>query len=331
MMTSLEHLVTVGETMGAVVPDPVGPFEAAQAFRVLTAGAESNVAACAVQLGLSSSWASRLGDDPAGRRVLATIAGYGVDVSRVELTSGAPTGLLLKDPGPDATRVHYYRSGSAASRLSLADLDGLLADLPAATALHTSGVTAALSESCAALVDRIVVGRATGAALVSIDVNHRPALWGGRSAPAELHRLADASDVCFVGLDEASALWGSATPEAVRQTLPNPRLLVVKDGAVGATVFEGDRRIRVAALATLVREPVGAGDAFAGGFLAAYARSGDSRFAARVGHVSAGAVLRSSDDVATQPSLESLEELLALSDSQWTEWAQTPPSRGEAL
>lgn len=320
--TPFRHLVAVGETMAAVAPDPAVPLAEAESFRIVAAGAESNVAACAAQLGLSSSWVSRLGDDPLGRRIVAALAACGVDTSRVQFASDAPTGVMLKDPSGATTGVHYYRAGSAASRMSPSDVPALFASLPDGAVLHASGVTPALSEGCRRLVENLVVERSTAAALVSFDVNHRPALWAGRSAAIELLRLADASDVCFVGLDEAHALWDTLDASAVRRVLARPRLLVVKDGATGVTVFDADRRIDVAARPTAIVEAVGAGDAFAGGFLAAFAASGDPRFAARVGHVTAGNVLRSTSDVVSQPALPELAGLADLTDEEWAAWTQ---------
>jgi 2-dehydro-3-deoxygluconokinase len=319
-----EQLIAFGETMALVTPDPAESLASAEHFRVGTAGAESNVACSAAQLGVPTAWASRLGADALGERVLGAVARFGVDVSRVERHTDRPTGVMFKDPGVDATRVSYYRSGSAASTMSTADLDGMLAGVPERSIVHVTGVTPALSPGCAELVDAVVLERRLGAGVVtSFDVNVRPRLWdslrgGDRSAATVLGRIANASRVCFVGLDEAELLWAAATPEAVRRTLGRPDVLVVKDGGHGVTVFTGEAEGRfVAALRVDVREPVGAGDAFAGGFLAALVRGADLHVAARVGHLTAARVLRVPTDVTTLPPLERLQPFATLSDREW--------------
>jgi hypothetical protein len=48
-------------------------------------GAESNCAIGLARLGHSVCWVSRLGRDPFGSRVLKTLRGEGVDVSRVDI------------------------------------------------------------------------------------------------------------------------------------------------------------------------------------------------------------------------------------------------------
>lgn len=172
-------MVCVGETMAALAPDPLGPLDGADLLRVDIAGAESNVALYLADHGIPARWVSAVGDDPFGRRVRARIAAGGVDVSGVRTDPQRPTGLLLKDPGPrgHGTRVHYHRVGSAASALTPDVLDDPA--VAGAALVHLSGITPALSPGCRALVERAL--RPDRPWPVSFDVNHRPALWDGRS------------------------------------------------------------------------------------------------------------------------------------------------------
>ena len=101
------------------------------------AGAESNLAIGVRRLGRSAAWISRVGDDEFGRLVVGTLAAEGVDTSRVTVDATAPTGLMVKERRSDAiTRVQYYRSGSAASRLSPSDVDEDLVRGARGTAHH---------------------------------------------------------------------------------------------------------------------------------------------------------------------------------------------------
>lgn len=298
----------------ALVPEPVGALALADRCAVGVAGAESNVAMYLADHAVPVRWVSAVGADPFGERVRREVAACGVDVSGVRVDPERPTGLLVKDPGPDGTGVRYYRSGSAAAALG----PGLLADEAVRTAglLHLTGVTAALSPSCRALVEEALRGPLP----VSFDVNHRPALWPPDTAPGVLRALADRADIVFVGLDEAQTLWGSALSgaEDVRALLPGPRLLVVKDGATGATVFDGGAAYTVPALRTDVVEPVGAGDAFAAGFLAGLLRGESLTTALRLGHLTAGAALRVTGDHGPLPDTARIAELLAASDERWS-------------
>ncbi|MFB9801896.1 sugar kinase, partial [Streptomonospora salina] len=168
------------------------------------------------------------------------------------------------DPdGPGGTRVRYYRAGSAASALGGPDAGRVRAARP--RVVHTTGITAVLSPSCRELVDGLLDGAVPGT-LRSFDVNYRPALHGPAEAESVL-QAARRADVVFCGLDEAAALWGAESPEQVRDVLEGPGLVVVKQGARGATAFRADERVHEPAPAVGVVEPTGAGDAFAAGVL----------------------------------------------------------------
>lgn len=310
--------------MAALVPEPPGGLAQAHALKVSVAGAESNTAMYVADHGVPVRWVSAVGGDPFGERILAEVGACGVDVSGVRIDPARPTGLLVKDPGPEATRVHYYRSGSAASALG----PGLLDDPAVRTAglLHLTGITAALSPSCRELVEQALLGPHQ----VSFDVNYRPALWSSDEAPDVLGDLADRADLVLVGLDEARALWGPriTAPVDVRQLLPGPRLLVVKDGALAATAFDGATPHTVPALSTAVVEPVGAGDAFAAGFLAGLHRGEPLTRALRLGHVTAGAALRVPTDHGPLPPPERIAQLLAATEEMWRDitpdvWSDT--------
>ncbi|MFF5180101.1 sugar kinase [Micromonospora sp. NPDC000316] len=303
------EVVTVGETMVVLCPPPGEPLEHAERVALSVGGAESNVAGYLARLGHGAAWVSRVGDDPFGRAVVRHVAAAGVHVDLVTVDPTAPTGLYVKDPGPTATAVHYYRAGSAASRM---DADAL-ADprLTGAAVLHLSGITPALSDSCRALVTHAVTDRPVPGALVSFDVNHRARLWPAEQAAPVLRDLADRSDLVFVGQDEADALWGTGDPLAVRRLLPGPQTVVVKDGAVGATaLFRDAEPVFVPAPRVAVVEPVGAGDAFAAGYLAGVLRGLDPVRRLRLGHLVAAQALGSSGDNAPVPPWQWFDSLL---------------------
>ncbi|MET8231680.1 sugar kinase [Micromonospora sp. NPDC005298] len=311
------EVAAVGETMVVLCPAPGEPLEDAAQVAVSVGGAESNVAGYLARLGHRVTWVSRVGDDPFGRAVVRHVAAAGVRVDSVRVDPAAPTGLYVKDPGPAGTAVHYYRAGSAASRMDT----GALADpaLAGARVLHLSGITPALSATCRALAEHAVSDRPLPGALVSFDVNHRARLWPAERAAPVLRDLADRSDLVFVGQDEAYTLWGTADPAAVRRLLPGPHTVVVKDGAVGATALYRDAEpVFVPAPRVTVVEPVGAGDAFAGGYLAGLLRDLDPARRLRLGHLVAAQALGSIGDNAALPSWSWFERLLDAPDDAWS-------------
>ncbi|MEV7991852.1 sugar kinase [Streptomyces sp. NPDC086077] len=311
------RVVCIGETMAALAPGPSQSLETAENVRVSVAGAESNVAMYLADLGVPVSWLSALGDDALGRRVHAAVGAAGVDVGGVRLDPRRPTGLLVKDPAGPRTRVHYYRGDSAASALGPDVLDDDC--LRSASLVHLTGITPALSSSCRDLVERaLATPPGERAHALSFDVNHRPALWPPGTAAGVLRDLADRADIVFVGLDEAQELWGAALePAGVRELLPHPRLLVVKDGGRAATAFGDDGVCTVPALRTEVVEVVGAGDAFAAGFLAGLLGDGDVERALRLGHITAASALRVTGDHGPLPDDARIGRLLGLPADEW--------------
>lgn len=285
------RLLAIGETMGMVAPIAAERLEYADVFRVDAGGAESNVAAHVAALGRPSAWFSRVGDDALGRRVLARVGSRGVDVSRVLVDPRHPTGLYVKDPGHG---VAYYRAGSAAAHLDVADADGVSWD--GIAVLHVSGITAGLGATAPAFLDHVIDRARRAGVTVSFDVNHRAALWSAGAASAPLLDLARRADIVFVGRDEAETLWDAATPDVARELLPDATQLIVKDGAVGATLFTGDERVFEPALVVDVVEPVGAGDAFAGGYLAALLAGAAPAERLRAGHDRAALTMATTGD-----------------------------------
>lgn len=302
------RLIAIGETMALIAPARAEPLATTQDVRLLIGGAESNVAIHAAQLGIPTAWVSAVGDDALGVRVRDEVASYGVDVDWVATDPNAPTGVYFKDPGHG---VLYYRRGSAASAMTPDTIAAV--PLERADLVHVSGITPALSTSCAALIDSVFDRVAAGTGILSFDVNHRAALWQPGAAAPALLALARRADVVFVGLDEADGLWGTANADAVRALIPEPALLVVKDGDIGATEYDrghgDDVRTFVPAIRTEVVEAVGAGDAFAAGYLAAHLHGATAGERLVAGHRRAHLVLQSTGDlVPDQTPITSTDE-----------------------
>ena len=295
----MPDVVTLGEPLVVLLPtEPVGLDEAGP-LALAVGGAEANTGLLLARLGHSVSYVSRVGDDPFGRRVVGALAREGVDVTRVRVDPDAPTGLYLREWLPDGLRrVHYYRAGSAASRLSDADLDeGVCAG---ARVLLLSGITPALSASCAAAVRRaIVLARAAGA-LVAMDLNYRPRLWDRATARRALVPLMGQADVLLMSREDSLAILDADGEPAMRAAASlGARMVVLKmaeDGA--AALVEGAVVWAPGVAVGEVVDPVGAGDAFNAGFLSCRLRGGGIADALRAGNELGAAAVASLGDSA---------------------------------
>ena len=327
--TPRPRAVTIGEGLAVLVAGP-GPLEESEHFERTAGGAEANVATVLAQLGVAALWISRVGDDGFGRYLIRHLAERGVDVSAVVTDPLRPTGLYVKERGGGSSaagdlpvgesRMLYFRSGSAASAFSPADLVTSTAArwLDESALAHVTGITAALSHSAMQLIDSLVSMPRRGR-LVSFDLNFRPALWVGRAAEAAetLGRVTRGSDVVFMGADEALEVFGTDDPTELRALFPQPEHLVVKNDAHTVTGFYREERIDVPALRLAVVEKIGAGDAFAGGFLAGLLHGLGHQERIRLGHLCAAATLTGHGDVAHLPPLHRLEELLEVGAAGW--------------
>jgi 2-dehydro-3-deoxygluconokinase len=264
-------LVTLGETMGLLVQDEAGMAGRGAGFRLSFAGAESNVAIGVRRLGVVATWLSRLGDDPAGDMIVRELRGEGVDV--IAGRGPGPTGIMLRwRSGQGRTKVDYHRQNSAASRLTAADVPDEL--IVGAAVLHVTGITPALGPGPAEAV-RHAVDVATAAGVpVALNVNYRRALWSKEDAAAVLRPLAERADVVLAGHDEARLLLGPGPagdePERAAAALAaaGPSQVVVTLGSRGYAACIDGIALRGEAVPTAVVDPVGAGDAFAAGYLA---------------------------------------------------------------
>ncbi|GAB3602997.1 sugar kinase [Microbacterium aureliae] len=295
------EVLCVGECLAVVYPitDIASADEPAR-LAVHTGGAEGNVALHLAAQGISVAWTSRVGADPFGRMVLAHLARGGVDVSNVLVDPRHVTGMYVKDVRPDGTSVmHYYRSNSAASHMGAADVARF--PLDRTQWVHVSGITPAISRDAAAMVEALIADCRIRGVSVSFDVNFRPRLWPVEDAAPHLLELARRADVVFVGRDEAAELWGATQAADVFDLIAEAPIVVVKDGDVGAS--EIDRRgptaesTFVATPTAEVVEVIGAGDAFAGGYLAGLLRGEDAAHRLRRGHAAAAWTIGSWDDV----------------------------------
>jgi 2-dehydro-3-deoxygluconokinase len=261
-------LFTFGETMGLVAADGIGPLEYARSFTVGIGGAESNVAIGLSRLGVPAGWVSALGEDELGELVLHRVRAEGVDTSAVRRVADRPTGLYLREEVAGALRVYYYRRGSAASTLAPGAFDPAVLD--GAGFLHLTGITGALSpESAEFLIWAARTARQAGVR-VSYDVNYRSRLWEPAAARAASEAMLPYVDLLLVGDEEARALWGWDDDTCLdRLADAGPREVVLKQGARGCAAVVGGERLTSPGFPARQLDPIGAGDAFAAGYLAA--------------------------------------------------------------
>jgi 2-dehydro-3-deoxygluconokinase len=107
---------------------------------------------------------------------------------------------------------------------------------------------------------------------ISLDVNHRSALWTDPEASAALLELAPRCDFLFASEHEAALIIGDRTPDDAARALADlgPAHAIVKRGELGYVACIDGIMYADAAFDMPVADPVGAGDAFVAGYLASW-------------------------------------------------------------
>jgi 2-dehydro-3-deoxygluconokinase len=264
-------VVTAGEAMALFAAQQAGPLESVDGFQRALAGAELNVAIGLARLGLKVGYVSRVGDDSFGRHLQAVLDAEGIDRRHLAMDAQHPTGFMLKSRNDDGSdpAIEYFRRGSAASHLRVADYPG---DYFAASRhLHLTGIYVAVSPSTREFVLRAAQDARTAGRSLSFDPNLRPRLWASRADMVDtLNHLASLSDWVLPGLDEGRLLTGHDHPEDIADfyLARGARVVVVKLGAQGAFHASAVGRGRVPGRQVArVIDTVGAGDGFAVGVI----------------------------------------------------------------
>lgn len=306
------RVVTLGETMYAMVPEAVGPLRYTPSFRPRITGAESNLAIGLAKLGHAVAWVSRLGEDEFGIFVNNAIRGEGVDVSRVVFDPEHRTGLMFKEQGAGETRVYYYRENSAASHFRPDDVPEDL--LAGAEILHLTGITPVLSRSCEDAVWKAAEVADKHGLTLSFDPNIRRKLWGDRDYAPLLRELTLRAHIVLMGLNEAETLFNNRDPEAISAILfgsGRARIAALKDGADGAWIGNRDGMVKIPPMAVQCVEPIGAGDAFNAGFLAGMLEGLDMETCGKMGGVCGALATQVVGDIEGYPSRERLQAILS--------------------
>ncbi|MBW2313421.1 MAG: carbohydrate kinase family protein [Deltaproteobacteria bacterium] len=225
----------------------------------------------AARLGLRAGFIGAVGDDDAGRRVLAPLEAAGVDVSQVKRVGGAATQLsmILIDRKSGERTLVWHRD----PRLQLEAADAAPGYVTSARVLHLDTVHMAAATAAA---------RAARGADVPVVLD--------ADAPVEgLDALLPHVDFPIVSQSFAEVFSGDVSVSTALDALVRggARMAVVTLGEEGAVARVGDRLIRSPGYEVAARDTTGAGDAFRAGFLLGLLAGQDAEGALRWAHATA--------------------------------------------
>jgi 2-dehydro-3-deoxygluconokinase len=245
-----------------------------------------------------------------------------VDTTHLTTDAVGATGLMFRERrvlGP--ARVVYARRDSAGSRLTSIDVDRAAAagGFDGLRWLHVTGITPALSIDARAATERAVALAREAGATISLDLNLRRRLWSDDEAAPVLRGLATGADVLLGSADELAVLTGLAADDdpadlARAATVLGPAIAVAKLGSEGALAVDRDGAdlpvARSGVPLSVVVDPVGAGDAFCAGFIAARLDGADLAVALETANACGAAAAASLGDQTGLPDRAELEAIL---------------------
>jgi 2-dehydro-3-deoxygluconokinase len=241
-------------------------------------GDSSNFAIAAARQGARAAYVSALGDDPYGRMLRELWQREGVDQSGVLTDAAAFTAIYFVTHDERGHHFHFFRSGSAASRMRPQDLPRAMIEggttqrrrIERARVLHLSGISLAISEqACETCFAAIEIARAAGVQ-VSFDTNLRLKLWSIDRARAVMTRALRLTDIALPSYDDVRAITGLTEPDALVDHCLDlgARVVALKLGAEGSIIATPHERHRIAPHPCKPVDATGAGDTFGGAFVA---------------------------------------------------------------
>ncbi len=324
------ELVCMGRTSVDLYGEQVGAkLEDTQSFRKYVGGSATNVAVGSARLGVKTAMLTRVGEEQMGRFVRRSLADAGVDVSRVRFDPErlTPFVLLAVRESERFPRIFVY-GDSADMAVGEEDIEPEFvasAGTLLVTGTHFSGpVTREASF-------KAMRSASEAGTRIAFDLDYRPVFWGVASHEhggemfvesarvTQIYRSVLPECDLVVGTEEEIRIAGgvSDTREALQHIRElSGTTIVLKTGALGATVFEGEipedlgDGIKVSGFPVEVLNSVGAGDAFMSGFLRGWLRDETTERCLTLGNACGAIVVSRHGCSPAMPTWEEVEYYL---------------------
>lgn len=309
--------------------DPGAPFVDIGSFGAFVGGCPTNVAVGTRRLGLRSASLTAVGDDPVGDFVLEFLRREGVETCFVPRKPGRRTSaVLLGIEPPDRFPLVFYRDNCADLALTTEDVNAVPFDRTRALLLTGTGLSGEPSRT--ATLYAAEKARAIGPRVI-LDVDYRADQWPDvRTFGVNVRRLLGLVDLA-IGTEEE--LKAAALDDAVvhirESAVSSPEVsgdlqcaidvflscgleaVVVKRGAAGATVHAADGSVhRSDGFRVDVQNVLGAGDAFASGFIAGWLDEKPWADCARLGNACGAIVVTRQGCANFMPTRDEVARLL---------------------
>ena len=203
-----KKVVTLGEIMMRLSTPGYERFVQTDSFDVTYGGGEANVAAAICNYGLEGRFVTKVPDNALGQAAINHLRRYGVDTQHIA-RGGGRLGIYFLETGASmrASQVIYDRAGASIADAELKDFN-FDKILEGADWFHTTGITPALSDKCAAIAEAALKAAKAKGITTSIDLNYRKKLWSKEKAREIMTKLCQYVDVCIGNEEDADTTLG---------------------------------------------------------------------------------------------------------------------------
>ncbi len=284
-------------------------------FNIYVGGCPANVVVGTRRLGLRTAMLSRVGTDGIADGLVNFLKDEGINTDSVARDASHLTGLaFLSILPPDTFPLVYYRADPADLYLNLDDI--AQAPIEQSRALFVSGTCFSADPSRGTVLAAMERSRASGNKVI-LDIDLRKTLWKDlRAFGVNMRSAARLSHIIIGTEDEIASAADSADIDSSVKVLLGlgVEAVAVKRGGAGAEVFTPDGKVhRARPFKVDILNVLGAGDAWASGFIYGYLHDWDWEKCARFGNAT-GAIIVTRHACAND--MPTFDEAMALVNAQ---------------
>ncbi len=312
MIRGANFLVAGRAGMDLYADPPGAGVETAERFVAALGGSAANIAVGLTQLGCKASLITRVSDDAVGRFVLTQLDRYGINAAHIR----AAGPLMRNSLAVTETRLEncqnvIYRNGAA--DLELTEDQFADVNVAAYAALVVTGTAFSAEPSRAACFTAMHMAGEAGTPIV-LDIDFRATAWASKDAAREVCAAAAQASGIVVGNDEEfdvlAGTAGGGRTLAQDMAQRGGKTVVYKMGEKGSIVFSDTDVIETPIFPVAAIKPMGAGDAFMAGLLAALSQGRGLGDAVRRGSAAAAIVVSRFGCAPAMPTEAELETFL---------------------
>ncbi|MEK3765309.1 sugar kinase [Solibacillus sp. FSL K6-4121] len=295
------NFLIVGEPLICFNPTENGALRFVSQFKKTIGGAELNVAIGLSRLEMDVTYISAVGNDALGDEIIHFIKSEGIDSKHVLRSNEHTTSLYIKEIMNESNiNSYFYRKPSATEILNEKHFEEFKPSL-----FFMTGIFPALSCYHLDLTRNLMKSMKEKNVTIAFDVNVRRKLWSVEEMQSAFKMLFPYIDILFIGDDEAELLFGIANFEELVDflTVFNISEIVMKQGKDGAIVKASNQIFSAKPKPLKTIDTVGAGDAFAAGYLYQWAQNSSIENRVHWGNKLAGYVISTLGDNEGLPTL----------------------------